>query len=77
MMHHFISPKGVYHQSGHTADSADLCDWAGIGQDKLCIVRDQFQDYLNSLMYELLLLPYTDWCMNFYYCHIVIYLCDV
>jgi hypothetical protein len=59
------------------ADKADLCDSVGIGQDKLRIVHDHFQHYLNSYMYELLLLSYIDWCMKLCYCHIVIYLCDV
>jgi hypothetical protein len=31
----------------------------------------------TTYVYELLLLLYIDWCMNFCYCHIVIYLCDV
>jgi hypothetical protein len=66
-MHHFILPKGLYHQPGHMADNADLCDWAGTGQEKLCIVHDHFQYYLNSSMYEFLLSSYIDWCMNFCY----------
>jgi hypothetical protein len=28
-------------------DNAALCDWAGIGQDKLCIVHDHFLHYLK------------------------------
>jgi hypothetical protein len=27
------------------------------------------------VVYELLLLSSIDWCMNFFYCHIVIHLC--
>jgi hypothetical protein len=70
MMHHFVSPKTLYHQPIHMASNANLCDWAGIGQGKLCFVHDHFQHYLNSQIHELLLLSYTDWCMNFCYCHI-------
>jgi hypothetical protein len=29
------------------ADNAALCDWAGVGQDKLCIVHEYFLHYLK------------------------------
>jgi hypothetical protein len=48
MMHQFISLKGLYHQPGHVASNSNLCDWAGTGQAKLCIVHDHFQHYLKS-----------------------------
>jgi flavorubredoxin len=79
MMHVFILPKGRYRpQHGHVANNDALCDWDGIGQQQLHFVHDHFLHYLDQCwIYELLLLSYIDWCMNFYYCHVVIYLCDV
>jgi hypothetical protein len=62
MMHHFISPKGLYQQKpGHMVDNVVLCDWAGEGQDKLCIVHEHFLHYLkySRLVYELLLYIYV------------------
>jgi hypothetical protein len=47
MIHEFISPKGFYQQHGHMVDNATLCDWAGIGQDKLHIVHEYFLHYLK------------------------------
>jgi hypothetical protein len=52
MMSHFISPEGLYHQHAHMAENVDLCDWARTRQEKMCIVHDHFEHYLNSLMYE-------------------------
>jgi hypothetical protein len=48
IMHHFISCEGLYHRPSHMAEYVDLCDWAGTGQDKLCIVYDHFEHYLKS-----------------------------
>jgi hypothetical protein len=49
MMHELISTKGRYHpHHGHMSDNAALCDWAGDGQDTLCIVHDHFEHYLNQ-----------------------------
>jgi hypothetical protein len=48
MMHEFISSKGRYHpSSGHMADNVALCNWAGVSQDKLCIVHQHFEHYLG------------------------------
>jgi hypothetical protein len=47
MMHEFISPKVLYQQPSHMGDNTALCDWTGIGQDKLCIVHDHFLHYLK------------------------------
>jgi hypothetical protein len=71
-------PKTLYQQPAHMVGNATQYDWASIGKDKLRIVHDHFLHYfIYSLMYELLLLSYIDWCMNLFYCHIVMYLCDV
>jgi hypothetical protein len=49
MMHEFISHKGKYHpHHGHMADNAALCDEAGVSQDKLCIVHDHFEHYIDQ-----------------------------
>jgi uncharacterized protein YfkK (UPF0435 family) len=42
-------------------DNVVLCDWAGEGQDKLCIVHEHFLHYLkySRLVYELLLYIYV------------------
>jgi hypothetical protein len=47
-MRHFISLESLYHQPGHMAEYTDLCDWAVSGQDKLRIVHNHFEHYLNN-----------------------------
>jgi hypothetical protein len=78
MMHEFLAPKGRYHpHHGHMADNSALCDWVCVSQDKLRIIHDHFEHYLNSyyfyeflllsyrMVYELLLLSY---CYTFVWC---------
>jgi hypothetical protein len=76
MMHEFISPDG---------NIINLATWQDMQTYVTSVIKDnqsfiKFMTISNTtLRVRCMKLRATciDWCLNFYYCHIVIYICDV
>jgi hypothetical protein len=83
MMHEFILPWGIYHKPDHMVGYAGLYDWCNKGQTKLRQVHDHLSTtsrvrcmkHRANCIETLITFLHIDWCMNFCYCHIVIYIC--